>query len=33
MLAVTSDAMVLSLLASIAGLPEVDDGESPIVST
>lgn len=33
MLAVTATTMVLSLLTSIAGLPEVDDGKSPIVST
>ena len=30
MLAVTATTMVLSLLTSIAGLPEVDDGKSPI---
>lgn len=33
MLAVTATTMVLSLLTSIAGLPEVDDGKSPIAST
>lgn len=30
MLAVTATTMVLSALTSIAGLPEVDDGKSPI---
>lgn len=30
MLAVTATTMVLSLLTSIAGLPEVDDGKSPV---
>ena len=33
MLAVTATTMVLSALTSIAGLPEVDDGKSPIAST
>lgn len=33
MLAITATTMVLSLLTSIAGLPEVDDGKSPIAST
>lgn len=33
MLAVTATTMVLSLLTSIAGLPEVDQGKSPITST
>lgn len=32
MLAVTATTMVLSLLTSIAGLPEVDQGKSPIAS-
>ena len=30
MMAVTATTMVLSALTSIAGLPEVDDGKSPI---
>lgn len=30
MLAVTATAMVLSLLTSLAGVPEVDGGKSPI---
>lgn len=33
MLAVTATTMVLSLLTSIAGIPEVDEGKSPIAST
>lgn len=30
MLAVTATAMVLSLLTSLAGVPEVDGGKSPV---
>lgn len=30
MLAVTATAMVLSLLTSVAGVPEVEDGKSPV---
>lgn len=30
MLAVTATAMVLSLLTSVAGVPEVDGGKSPV---